>query len=220
MELTPPGDPSKSVLEMGAHKEAMERLKFHFGYGTVRGCGDGPLGYVDTLTIVREAGEAHQCSIDLFNPEKDPYPYAEESFDTVICSELLETLSCDPMHMMSEANRILKPDGYFVLATPNIGSLRSIAAILLDRHPAVAAGYTRTRHNREYVTMEIHHLFEDAGFRLVEIQPGESNDQNSAWVMPILKRYNLNQEIRGDRIYALAQKSGPVKNRWPSWLYA
>lgn len=232
LDLTPPGDPSKRSLEMGAHRGLMTSLKFHFGYGTVRGCNNGPLGYTDTQTILAQSGDAHRCEIDLFNPEKDPYPYSDASFDTVLCSDLLEQLSADPMHMMSEINRILKPDGHLVLATPNIGSLRSVEAILHNRHPAISTSYIRPRahgepprprHNREYVTMEIHHLFDDSGFRLVEIKPGASTEeQNSefAWLTPVLKRYNLNHEIRGERIHALAQKSGPVKNRWPSWLYA
>ena len=26
--------------------------------------------------------------------------------------------------------------------------------------------------------------------------------------------------LRGDGIYAVGRKSGPLKNRWPEWLYA
>ena len=217
---------------MGAHKQVMASLKFQSGYGTVRGCGRGPLGYIDSKTITSQSGEAYQCSVDLFDAEKDTYPYNDASFDTVLCCELIEHLSCDPMHLMSEANRILKTGGHFILATPNIGSLRSVSAILLGHHPGISSRYIRPRgdgdeaeprHHREYVSMEIHHLFADAGFTLVDLRHGVCPDEpgsESGWVMPLLKKYNLNHEIRGAGIFALAQKSGPVKNRWPSWLYA
>src|ERR1700728_2907800 len=102
LELTPPGDPSQSVLEMGAHKQIMASLKFQLGYGTVRGCDHGPLGHTDSKTITSQSGEAYQCKVELFDAEKDTYPYSDASFDTVLCSELIEHLSSDPMHMMSE----------------------------------------------------------------------------------------------------------------------
>jgi SAM-dependent methyltransferase len=232
LEMTPPGDPSQSALAMVAHKQILASLKFQLGYGTVRGCDHGPSGHTDSKTITAQSGESYQCKVDLFDPEKDTYPYSDASFDTVLCCELIEHLSSDPMHMMSETNRILKTGGHFVLATPNIGSLRSISAILLGHHPGFSTRYTRPRaqhedleprHNREYVTMEIHHLFADAGLTLVDIRPGSFLDEPNSefeWITPMLKKYNLNHEIRGDGIYAVARKSGPVKNRWPSWLYA
>jgi 2-polyprenyl-3-methyl-5-hydroxy-6-metoxy-1,4-benzoquinol methylase len=89
-----------------------------------------------------------ECDIDHFDAEKDVYPYGDASFDTVLCCELIEHLFADPMHMMSEINRILKPGGHLVLTTPNIGSLRSVSAILLGYHPAFFPAYIRPREGR------------------------------------------------------------------------
>jgi hypothetical protein len=36
----------------------------------------------------------------------------------------------------------------------------------------------------------------------------------------MLERYRLHQNYRGDGIYALGRRTGPVKQRWPEWLYA
>jgi SAM-dependent methyltransferase len=232
LEITPRGDESKSVLEMGAYMQITAPLKFQLGYGTVRGCYYGPAGRTDHKVITSESGQVFECDIDLFDAEKDPYPYADASFDTVLCCELIEHLFEDPMHMMSEINRILKPGGHLVLTTPNIGSLRSVSAILLGYHPAFFPAYIRprvegeeaeARHNREYVPMEVQHLLTDSGFEMVLLETGEFLDEphpEFAWITHLLKRYHLSHDLRGDGIYAVARKAGPVKNRWPAWLYS
>jgi SAM-dependent methyltransferase len=232
LEITPPGDASRSILEMGAYMQITAPLKFQLGYGTVRGCYYGQLGRVDHKTVTSESGETFECDIDHFDAEKDTYPYSDASFDTVLCCELIEHLFADPMHMMSEINRILKPGGHLVLTTPNIGSLRSVSAILLGYHPAFFPAYirprvdgeeTEARHNREYVPMEIQHMLTDSGFEMVRLETGEFLDEphpEFGWITHLLKRYNLSHDLRGDGIYAVARKSGPVKDRWPAWLYS
>lgn len=232
LEITPPGDSSQSVLEMGAYMQITAPLKFQLGYGSVRGCYYGPLGRIDHKQITSESGQTFECDIDLFDAEKDIYPYEDASFNTVLCCELIEHLFADPMHMMSEINRILKPGGHLVLTTPNIGSLRSVSAILLGYHPSFFPAYIRprkddeeaeARHNREYVPMEIQHLLTDSGFDMVRLETGEFLDEphpEFGWVTHLLKRYNLSHDLRGDGIYAVARKAGPVKNRWPAWLYS
>ena len=78
------------------------------------------LGRVDRRTAVSAEGERFECDIDLFDAEKDVFPYPDGHFSTVLCCELIEHLFADPMHMMGEINRILKPGGHLVLTTPNI----------------------------------------------------------------------------------------------------
>ncbi|MGD1070472.1 MAG: glycosyltransferase [Bryobacteraceae bacterium] len=232
LEITPPGNASKSILEMGAYMQITPALHFQFGYGTVRGCYYGPPGRIDRKSLVSESGEIFTCEVDHFDAEKHVYPYSDESFDTVLCCELIEHLFEDPMHMMSEINRILKPLGHLVLTTPNAGSLRAISGILLGYHPAFFPAYIRprkegeeaeARHNREYVPMEIQHLLTDSGFETERLETGEFLDQphpEFAWVTHLLERYKLSHNLRGDGIYAVGRKTGPVRTRFPSWLYA
>ncbi len=86
-------------------------LKTKLGYGEVRGCYYGQLGKTDHKVVDSEDGEKFACDVDLFDAEKDMFPYPNEHFDTVLCCELIEHLPSDPMHMMSEINRILRPGG-------------------------------------------------------------------------------------------------------------
>jgi 2-polyprenyl-3-methyl-5-hydroxy-6-metoxy-1,4-benzoquinol methylase len=50
--------------------------------------------------------------------ENTPYPFADASFDLVICSEVLEHIF-DPMIVTKEIRRLIKPTGTYILSTPN-----------------------------------------------------------------------------------------------------
>jgi SAM-dependent methyltransferase len=186
---------------------------------------------MERKVVESEDGESFECDVDLFDAEKDIFPYPGEHFDTVLCCELIEHLPSDPMHMMAEINRILKPDGHLVLTTPNIVSARAISAILQGYHPGFFPAYirpaepgseTEARHAREYAPREISYLFRDAGFDTVLLETGEFLDEphpEHGWVRHLLERYGLSREYRGDGIYAVGVKRGPVRARFPSWLY-
>ena len=231
LAITPPGGRGDRILEMGAYLQITPALQTRLGYGEVQGCYYGPAGRVEPRTITSSAGERFSCNIELFDAEKDRFSYEDEYFSTVLCCELIEHLREDPMHMMSEINRILKPSGHLVLTTPNIGSLRAIGAILEGYHPGFFPAYVRppadgvepeARHNREYTPKEIVLLLLDSGFEVTLLETGPFREEpkpEHAWVSHLLERYQLAQELRGDGIYAVGRKMGPVRERYPAWLY-
>lgn len=232
LALTPGGNEHMAILEMGAYMQVTPALKHKLGYGTVRGCYYGPAGRVDHHEIVSEDGEPFVCDVDLFDAEKDLFPYADRSFDTVLCCELLEHLTADPMHMMAEIHRILKPGGSLVLTTPNIASHRALHAILHGYHPAFFPAYilprkagedAEARHNREYTAKEVHLLFWEAGLEVTTLETGEFLDQphpEHHLIAHLLEHYNLSNDLRGDGIYCVGRKVAPIRNRYPGWLYA
>jgi glycosyltransferase involved in cell wall biosynthesis/SAM-dependent methyltransferase len=231
LAITPPGGPGDRILEMGAYLQITPALQARLGYGEVRACYFGPAGLVHPRTSTSSQGEQFSCNVELFDAEKDRFSYDDEYFSTVLCCELLEHLTEDPMHMMSEINRILKPGGRLVLTTPNIGSLRAIAAILEGYHPGFFPAYIRApehgaepeaRHNREYTPKEIVLLLLDSGFEVALLETGPFRAQPKpelAWVRHLLQRYQLSQDLRGDGIYAVGRKTGPLRERYPAWLY-
>ena len=232
LEITPAGGPGDRILEMGAYLQVTPALHNKLGYGEVRGCYYGPTGRIDHRTVTSADGETFTCEIDHFDAEKDRFPYPDEHFSTVLCCELIEHLFEDPMHLMSEINRILKPGGHLVLTTPNVAALRGISAILLGYHPgffhayikpAAESGEVDARHNREYTAREVHRLLDTSGFAVARLETGEFRDlphPEFGWVTHLLRRYRLETELRGDGIYALGRKTGPVKERYPGWLYS
>jgi SAM-dependent methyltransferase len=217
---------------MGAYMQITPALKYQLGYGEVRGCYYGKAGQTNRHEIQSEDGKPFVCDIDLFDAEKDVFPYADSSFDTVLCCELLEHLTADPMHMMSEIHRVLKPGGSLLLTTPNVASHRAIQAILHGYHPSFFPAYilprkpgedAEARHNREYTAKEVHLLFWESGFEITHLETGEFLDAphpDHHFIAHMLEHYNLSNDLRGDGIYCVGRKSGPVRNRYPGWLYA
>jgi SAM-dependent methyltransferase len=231
LELTPPGGPEDRILEMGSYLQITPALRTRLGYGEVRACYYGELGRVDHRRVTSICGEEFECDIELFDAEKDRFPYRDGYFSTVLCCELIEHLFSDPMHLMSEVNRILRPGGHLVLTTPNIASLRAISAILQGYHPGFfpayirpsESGFTDARHNREYAPKEIGFLLRDAGFETVSLETGPFHDEpkpEHEWVLHLLETYRLPVDLRGDGIYAVGRKKGPVRERYPAWLYS
>jgi hypothetical protein len=94
LALIPPGEPGDFILVLGesgaAEASALEQL----GYSHV---------------VDAEAGR--------FDIERDFYPYPSAHFKTILCCDLLETLAHDPMHMMDEIHRVLRPACHLVLTT-------------------------------------------------------------------------------------------------------
>ncbi|MGB9456055.1 MAG: glycosyltransferase [Bryobacteraceae bacterium] len=230
LALVPPGGPDDRILEMGAYLQMTPALRDKLGYGEVRGCYYGEPGRVDHRSVTSASGETFSCEIDHFDAEKDPFPYPDEHFATVLCCELIEHLCADPMHLMCEVNRILKPGGHLVLTTPNIAGLRAVAAILLGYHPGFFHAYLRpneggesdARHNREYTPREIYQLLVNSGFEVDRLETGEFRDlphPEFRWVVHLLERYRLDTAQRGDGIYAVGHKTGAVRERYPAWLY-
>jgi glycosyltransferase involved in cell wall biosynthesis/SAM-dependent methyltransferase len=231
LALTPPGGPEERVLEMGAYLQITPALKTKLGYGEVRGCYYGPSGQTDHRSVTSESGEEFRCDVDLFDAEKDAFPYPDGYFSTVLCCELIEHLPSDPMHMMCEINRILTPGGALVLTTPNIASARAVSAILQGFHPMLFPAYikpnpngeTDARHNREYSAREIKDLLENSGFEVAALETGPFREEpkpEHAWVEHLLDRYILPKEHRGDGIYAVGRKRRAVRDRYPAWLYS
>jgi len=118
-----------------------------------------------------------------------------------------------------------------VLTTPNIASLRAIAAILQGYHPGLfhsyikpaESGHIDPRHNREYTPREIHQLLENSGFKVTLLETGGFRDAphpEYGWVLHLLNRYELDTDLRGDGIFGVGRKTGPVRVRYPGWLYS
>ena len=233
LEITPPAvtGGSSRILEMGCYMQITPALRRFLGYQEIRGCYFGQAGRSDHKVAYSATSERFSCWIDLFDAEKDRFPYPDESFDTVLCCELIEHLSQDPMHMMAEINRVLKLDGHLVLSTPNITGTRGLQAILHGCHPGLFHSYgvpragaeVESRHNREYTPGDVRVLFESSGLELVRLETGWLSEQDAmryATTDQLLKQWSFPSDLRGDIIYAVGQKVGPVQRRYPIELYS
>ena len=124
--LVPKPQGSSRILEMGAYMQMTPALHCVLGYKEVRGAYFGPLGRTDEKSITIGGKEAFRCFVDLFDAEKDKYPYPDGHFETVLACEIFEHLLHDPMHMLLEMNRVLSNGGTLLLTTPNVCSFTAV----------------------------------------------------------------------------------------------
>jgi SAM-dependent methyltransferase len=103
---------------------------------------DVPAGNGDTAQLLLELG-AKVTASDLY-PEffrypaiecvkanlNDKMPFADASFDFVICQEGIEHMP-NQLHLFQELNRVLKPGGRAIITTPNYSNLRTRLSYML-----------------------------------------------------------------------------------------
>ena len=118
-----------------------------------------------------------------------------------------------------------------VITTPNVASLRAVAGILQGYHPMLFPAYIKPnpggdpdpRHAREYTPRELELLLQNSGFEVTLLETGPFLDEPTPelrWVEHLLDTYMLDPNHRGDGIYIVGRKTGPVKQRYPGWLYS
>jgi len=128
------------------------------------GCGEGALldaaglqGIGADLNPARLA-LAVQKGLQVIHADGARLPFADASFDTVVCMEVLEHVP-NMETLMSEAERVLAPGGYWVISVPNV-TLRSWYEMRQDRR---AYYCDAEEHYREFSSVGIpwfEHRFE------------------------------------------------------------
>ncbi len=90
------------------------------------GCGDGFISdNLGTKFKVTKVDIKEGNNIVVHNLENAPYPFKDNSFDGIICSEVLEHLF-NPLVLINESIRILKKNGIMILTVPNFNSIDNI----------------------------------------------------------------------------------------------
>ena len=120
------------------------------------GCGEKPYRKLLSSIVSEHIGVDHESTlhnksnIDLFGSAYK-IPVDDESFDSAICTAVLEHLE-DPEAALTECHRILKKDCYAIYTVPFIWHL----------HEAPRDFFRYTRYGLKY-------LFEKTGFEVVEL---------------------------------------------------
>ncbi len=112
--------PGGRVLDVGAGSGGLARKLKAFGHETAM-CDCLPASqWAD-----HDAGAYTPCDLNT------GLPYPDESFDYIICLEVIEHME-NPLALCRELKRVLRKGGRLFISTPNILSLKSRVKFLLD----------------------------------------------------------------------------------------
>ena len=229
MMMVPPPAHTGRVLELGCYMQMTPALELELGYRQVRGAYLGEKGCTETKTATIQGKEVFRCVVDLFDAERDRFPYPDHHFDCVLACEIIEHLRRDPMHMLFEIRRVLVDGGTLILTTPNCSSLGSVTRALHGhQNPQIFACYPHPNkgggdgpHIREYTPFELNQTLKAAGFRVeVMFTDRIGAREEGTWTYDLLKHHGFDTRLRGEQIYCRARKDAslPVE-RFPSFLY-
>ena len=205
--------PNARVLELGA-------LPYYFTILMQRFAGILP----DTLSFFEfeesettkhtvqnvSTGERYEFDYQAVNIETDIFPFADNTFDLVLCCEILEHLLINPSHMLYETHRVLRPGGQILITTPNVLRWDNLWALfrganIYDRYHGNGI---YGRHNREYTPEEISELLQTNGYQVERLET--------------LNVYSSSRGFfanRRDNIFALARATGEAQVGLPESLY-
>lgn len=127
-------------------RDILERVE---GWSLDVGCGDVKLG--DVGVDVRDGED-----VDYVVDRGEKYPFDSDSFDTVICSEVLEH-TADPEFILSEVRRVLRPGGTLLVSVPNSGNV--LFRLGVWRQPSSAGLHVRFWTDPEFRTFLVENEF-------------------------------------------------------------
>jgi SAM-dependent methyltransferase len=163
-----------------------------------------------------------------FNIEGGLFPFEDQRFDVVLCCEIIEHLLHDPLRVLVEIKRVLKPGGRLLITTPNVARLENIVRLAGGKniHDRYSGHGPYGRHNREYTRQEIASLLEFCGFQMEVDFTANVYFANAAarirvaTTQALLKVFSRRRGADlGQFIFALARNDKPVQPSKPDWLY-
>ena len=156
-----------------------------------------------------------QLHVQTIDAEKTSLPFADASLDGVIFTEVLEHIAiADPVNILREIARVLKPRACVILTTPNVCNLANIIALAKGKNifwtPEMFYGST-DRHNREYTPAEVIAVLEKGGLEIVDqfLFNGANNwngaaNENMYEAIDLLR--GLDVPLLGNTVFVVARR--------------
>ena len=230
LEQIPESRDEGRLLDVGARLYTATVYVNHLKYKEVSLATKWKTSYTDEALLAEIPG-SNRISIQHFDAEIDRFPYPDESFDVIVCTEVLEHLAIDPMHMMSEMGRVCRQGGLLVMTTPNAASFDALEKVMAGQHPyswAPYNGQSTDRHNREYTINELERAVTAAGFDIAHSTTMAERPLSLKQRL-LAKWFSLPDFVRGkpglnlERMLGnslvVGQKVSSVRDPRPGWLY-
>lgn len=89
---------------------------------------------VGVKRLEQASGKWKMLSVYECNIEKEALPFEDDSFDILICNQVLEHLK-EIHHVMDECHRVLKEDGLLLVGVPNLAALHNRVLLVVGKQP-------------------------------------------------------------------------------------
>lgn len=220
-----------SCLELGANPYYTSVLLKYFTpleqtLANYFGSQFGPTA-VQTVTAVNpHTGETehHAAHFYHFNIEEAEFPFPSASFEVILFCEILEHLQSDPIRVLREIKRVLKPAGKLILTTPNVARLENVCRLIAGENiydPYSGYG-PYGRHNREYNRDELAKLLAYAGFEIEVLFTADVHENFAAHFAPlkdVTALVNFRANDLGQYLFSRSSNNRESEPKRPGWLY-
>ena len=163
------------LLEIGAAPYFTSRALVHYldlepgQFVMIDGAGPCETGVRKTQKTFM--GRAYDLYV--MNAETQDFPFPDQSFDYVICQDVIEHLIFDPLFLVRQSHRVLKTGGILVLSTsPAVFSwfvtLRHLFNLPVESGYDVRRRDPYARHNRLFSLKEVVAMVAGNGFSVIE----------------------------------------------------
>ncbi len=191
-------------------------------------------GDIEIKNILYRNGRCVQLDLNHF------LPFKRMTFDYGVCTEGIEHIE-NPHHLIREFGRLIKRDGYLIMTTPNVMTIKSRLRFLLYSYLDFfkyfgplppEARYTIKEHEHQHVNplfySEMKFILGKYGFKIERV---ETNRMVKKWKMifPLMKwfiKYKTKKKFPEDPIYGsdvllegedlifIAKHEMEIFNRW------
>jgi len=168
---------SKKVLDVGAGSGILLALLAELGHECY---GADVYTPAETAQMYKTKG-IHSLTCNI---EADSLPFSDGFFDAVVCCQALEHFTHSHLGPMKEMGRVLCRGGIIEVDVPNVVCFHNRSRIIRGKHitwdykqhylyakPVIYKGlsYYPDRHNREFTRDELKLLFDESGFKNVDV---------------------------------------------------
>jgi len=228
--IVPPASQESVLLDIGCYAPMLSVYHESLGYGNMVAVSNYDWEALSKEHQERGRAAGFNLRVLTLDVEKERLPLPDQSVDVVLLLEVLEHFSRDPLFVMAEINRVMKPGGKVVLSTPNSVGAHLFLGFLTGNNPYNEPynAVDSNRHNRLYSPAEMARLGAACGFSLeyLDTIPLVSGRKTAVlrFALSLLDRARVSRRerssgMRGDIVLARFVKTGPVVDRFPEWLY-
>jgi len=125
---------------------------------------------VDLLASAINIANQNNINAQVCDIDNQPLPFGDSIFDVVVFSEVIEHL-VDPIFVLNQIYRVLKPGGMLIVSTPNIAYVQYRIELLMGKLPDFCEfrnKYSERYYNFQHKTLFTHgalmNTLKEAGF--------------------------------------------------------